>query len=292
MKEHIIKCNQCNIAVYENGSGNIPLVLLHGTGVDSAMLSWREIMNSMTEQYVVYAIDLLGYGKSDRPEGMEGESFYQKHISAVESVVDQLHLDKFVLSGLSMGGAISIGYTLKNPDKVTALIPVDSWGLVSKMPMHSFYYWYVNTSLIKTSYRLFAKYRWMIKWSLKYSLIGDRSKISEALIDELFTLCQIPNPEQAMQDYQRSSLTKSGTIPAYAERLKELQMPVLFINGEKDSLVTVKLAERASQSVKNGKLHIMKGCKHWPQKERPEEYVKVVDAFVTGLYASSESATK
>jgi len=283
MKEYLLKCDQGNIAVYENGTGNIPIVLLHGGGVDSAMLSWREIMNSMPEQYTVYAIDLLGYGKSDRPESMEGESFYPKHISAVENVVDQLHLNNFVLSGLSMGGAISIGYTLKNPDKVIALVPVDSWGLVSKMPIHGFYYWYVNTSLLKASYRLFAKHRWMVKWSLEYSLIGDRSKISKSLIDEVFALCQIPNPEKSMQDYQRSSLTKRGTIPDYTERLKELQMPVLFINGEKDSLVKLKDVTKASQSVKNGQLHIMKGCKHWSQKERPEEYVKVIDTFITEL---------
>lgn len=284
MKEYVLKCNQYNIAVYENGSGNIPLVLLHGGGVDSAMLSWREIMNSIPEQYVVYAIDLLGYGKSDRPEGMKGELFYQKHISVVESVVDQLHLNKFVLSGLSMGGAISIGYSLKNPDKVTALIPVDSWGLVSKMPMHSVYYWFVNTSLLKVSFRLFAKYHWLVKWSLVYSMIGDSSKISETLIDEVFALCQIPNPEISMQDYQRSSLTKRGTIPDYTERLKELLMPVLFINGERDSLVKVNDVAKASQNVKNGQLHIMKGCKHWSQKERPEEYVKVINTFITSQW--------
>lgn len=283
MKEYMLKYNQYNVAVYENGMGNIPILLLHGGGVDSAMLSWREIMNSMPEKYIVYAIDLLGYGKSDRPEDMEGEEFYQKHISAVESVVKQLHLSKFVLSGLSMGGAISIGYTLKSPNKVAALIPVDSWGLVSKMQIHGFYYWYVNTSLLKVSYSLFAKYRWMVKWSLKYSLIGDRSKISKTLIDEVFALCQIPNPEKSMQDYQRSSLTKRGTIPDYTEQLKELQMPVLFINGENDVLVKLKDVTKASKSVKNGQLHIMKGCKHWSQKERPEEFVKVIDTFITEL---------
>lgn len=69
-------------------------------------------------------------------------------------------------------------------------------------------------------------------------------------------------------------------------------MPVLFINGEKDSLVKVKDLARASRRIKNGQLHIMKGCKHWSQKERPEEYVEAVDAFVNGLYAKSESATE
>jgi pimeloyl-ACP methyl ester carboxylesterase len=280
MKEYTLKYNQYNIAVYESGMGKIPIVLLHGGGVDSAMLSWREVMNYMPERYKVYAVDLLGYGKSDRPEGMEGKAFYQKHISSVASIIEQLHLSKFVLSGLSMGGAISIGYALQNSNKVAALIPVDSWGLVSKMPLHGFYYWYVNTSLLKASYKLFAKYRWMVKWSLKYSLIGDKSKISEELVNEIFALCQIPNPEKSMQDYQRSSLTKQGTIPDYTERLKELQIPVLFINGEKDPLVKLNDAVKASQSVKNGQLHIMKGCKHWSQKERPEEYTKVIDKFI------------
>lgn len=283
MKEYMLQYNQYNIAVYENGEGSIPIVLLHGGGVDSAMLSWREIMNAMPKQYKVYAIDLLGYGKSDRPEGMAGEDFYQKHIASVESVVHQLHLSEFVLSGLSMGGAIAIGYAFKHPEQVMALIPVDSWGLVSRMPMHGFYYWYVNTSQLKGAYRLFAKYRWMVKWSLKYSLIGDKSKITGALIDEVFALCQIPHPEKSMQDYQRSSLTKRGTIPDYTGRLKELQMPVLFINGEKDPLVKVADAKKASQSVQNGKLHIMKGCKHWSQKERPEEYVEATDKFITEL---------
>jgi pimeloyl-ACP methyl ester carboxylesterase len=271
------------VAVYESGNGDIPVVLLHGAGVDSAMLSWREVMNAMPERYRVYAIDLLGYGKSDRPEGMAGKEFYQKHISAVESVVEQLHIGKFVLSGLSMGGAIAIGYALKNQDQVTALIPVDSWGLVKKMPMHGLYYWYVNTSLLKASYSQFAKYRWMVKWSLEYSLIGDQTKITKAVIDEVFALCQIPNPEKSMQDYQRSSLTKRGIIPDYTEDIKELRMPVLFMNGEKDALVKAKDVAKASQSVKNGKLYIMKGCKHWSQKERPEEYVKVFDAFITGM---------
>lgn len=107
------------------------------------------------------------------------------------------------------------------------------------------------------------------------------------MVDEVFALCQIPNPEKSMQDYQRSSLTKRETIPDYTERLEELQMPVLFINGEKDPLVKVKDVAKAFRSVQNGQIYIMKGCKHWAQKERPEEYIKAVDIFITKLYAKS-----
>ena len=144
MKEYILKYDQYNVCVYENGSGSLPLVLLHGGGLDSALLSWKEVMSCLPDKYTVYAIDLLGYGKSDRPEDISGDLFYQKHIACVENITAQWGLDQFCLSGLSMGGAISIGFALKNPDKVRALIPVDSWGLVSKMPHQAFYYWFVN----------------------------------------------------------------------------------------------------------------------------------------------------
>ena len=47
MKEVFLPCGPYRIAVYESGSGGTPLVLLHGGGVDSAMLSWRQVMEAM-----------------------------------------------------------------------------------------------------------------------------------------------------------------------------------------------------------------------------------------------------
>lgn len=283
MREYYLKYNGFNICIYENGTGEIPIVLLHGAGIDSAMLSWQEVINLLPSKYTVYAIDLLGYGKSDKPENMAGDTFYENHIKCLESVIEQLKLDTFVLSGLSMGGAISIGYTLKNANKIKALIPVDSWGLVSKMPLHRLYYWYINTSLVTKSYKWFAKYKWLVKWSISYSLIGDKSRISKELVDTLYNICQDLNAEKSMRDYQRSSITKHNVIPNFTKRLQEISIPMLFINGDKDSLVSVKNVMKALKIVKNGQIHIMKGCKHWSQKERPEEYVETIDKFICSL---------
>lgn len=280
IKEFKMKWNQSCIAVYQSGEGSIPVVLLHGGGVDSALLSWREVMNLMPEKYTVYAIDLPGYGKSDRPDDMQGEYFYQKQISVVKSITNQLHLEKFILSGLSMGGAIAIGFALENPEMVSVLIPVDSWGLVTKMPCNIFYYWLIQSSMMKSSFRLFAKYRWLVRWSLTSSLIGDKRKVTRELTEEVYNLCRLPDAEKSMMDFQRSSLTKKNAIPDYTKRLWELQMPVLFMNGEKDALVRLKDTASASGKVRNSRLHVMGGCRHWAQKERPEEYVKTVDEFI------------
>ena len=280
MEEFYLKNNGQNICVYKKSGGPVSVLLLHGAGLDSAMLSWREVIDLFPEKYTVYAIDLLGYGKSDRPCNMAGDSFYQQHIGTVEAVVRQLQLDQFVLSGLSMGGAIAIGYALKNPAQVKALVPVDSWGLVQKMPMHKLYYWYVNSFLTEVSYKWFAKYKWLVKWSISYSLFGEKENISNALLDEIFALCATKNASQSIKDYQVSSVTKQGVVPDFTRRLSGLKMPVLFINGEKDTLVFAKDAQKAAQAVAGGQIYIVKGCKHWAQKEKPEEYIKAVDEFL------------
>jgi len=280
MTEFLLPFEGMDIAMYRHGAGDTPIVLLHGGGVDSAMLSWREVMSCLPERYTAYAIDLPGYGHSGRPDGMEGAAFYQKHIAAVESVVDTLGLNTFVLSGLSMGGAIGIGYALAHPERVAALVPVDSWGLVSRMPMNGLYYWCVNTHALRASFRLFARHRWLVRWTVEVSLIGDKAKATDALVDEVFALCQVPNAEASMRDFQRSSLTRTNAIPDYTGRLSALAMPTLFMNGEKDALVPCKVSESAAGQVQHGRLHIMQGCRHWAQKERPEEYVAVVDAFL------------
>jgi len=284
MTESMLSISGMDIAVYQQGTGEKPLLLLHGAGVDSAMLSWREVMRCIPEQYAVFAIDLPGYGNSSRPKNMEGPDFYQKHIAVVESVVNALGLQTFALSGLSMGGAIAIGYALKHPERVAALVPVDSWGLVRRMPMNGLYYWLAHARVLSASFRLFARSRRFVRWTVETSLIGDRKKVTDALVDEIYMLCQKPNAEASMHDFQHSSITRKSAIPDYTGSLSSLIMPVLFINGEKDALVSRKVSAAAAAQVQTGRLHIMRGCRHWAQKERPEEYATVVDTFLREVW--------
>jgi pimeloyl-ACP methyl ester carboxylesterase len=62
--------------------------------------------------------------------------------------------------------------------------------------------------------------------------------------------------------------------------LSELKMPVLLVNGEKDSSVPMKSAVAASKAICNCQLYIMKGCRHWAQKERPDEFVQLLKTFL------------
>lgn len=279
MNELDIKTSYGTIHVYKKGIGPKNLILLHGSGCDNAMLSWSEVIQQFHEGYTIYALDLLGYGKSDKPDDLCGENFYKIHIDSIRQLTEHLEIKAFILAGLSMGGAIAIGYALKYPMQVKALFPIDSWGISPTLPFHYFSYWYIHkTNLTMYQYGWIAKSKWLAKWFIGYSLIGDKSKITDEIVNEVLKACKEDNAGKSMQDYQRSSCNKNRTIPFYKNELSRLQMPVIFINGERDNLVPVKHLKGMKQLLPNGKIYILKGCKHWSVKEKPEEFFDIIES--------------
>jgi pimeloyl-ACP methyl ester carboxylesterase len=268
-----------SITVYHKyGGPNGKLVFLHGGGLDSAMLSWKEVIEWMGDQYDIYAIDMLGYGESDKPDIVYSIPMY---VEFLYDVLQQLSIEKTHLAGLSMGGGISIGFSLKFPWMVDKLALVGAWGLYDRMPFHTICRWYVNSRLNAKSYEWMGKSKRLVRWSIESSLIGDKNRISDELVTDLFNLINKPECNIAWESFQRYELGKKKATTDLASHLKELKMPVLLVNGEKDALVRAKSAVEASKAIENSQLHIMKGCKHWAQKERPEEFARILGAFLT-----------
>ena len=95
IQEETIKTQYGNIAAYKKGAGSRNVLLLHGAGCDSTMLSWREVFNTFSDDYSVYAFDFLGYGNSDRADDLAGDSFFDTHIECVKTVVSYYGLTDF-----------------------------------------------------------------------------------------------------------------------------------------------------------------------------------------------------
>lgn len=277
MNEWNINTSYGSIHIYKKGNGTKQVLLLHGGGCDSAMLSWREVMEEFDDSYTVYAPDLLAHGQSEDYDKICGEQFYDIHIDCIRQVVQQLGLAHYRLAGLSMGGAIAIGYALKYPKEIETLFLVAPWGITKKMPMHGFLCWYIQqTNFTILQYRWMAKSRKLARWAVAYSLIGHKQRITGEIVDEVWEASKEDRAGKSMQDFQRSSIHRRGTVPYYEKQLSELEMPVIFINGEKDPLVPIKDVKEALQKVKNGKCYILEGCKHWAVKEEPKRFVEIV----------------
>lgn len=276
-----IKCRQVNIdgvkiRCFYAGKGDT-IVLLHGAGVDSAMMSWSEVMEKLSQKYHVIAPDLPGYGGSDRIKGEYSLDFYTE---IIKGLIEELRCTPVVLGGLSLGGGISLNLALKYPELIRLLIPVDPWGIFQKLPYHRLTYWYTRSRLNENIYKWTGKYSSFIRWTIEYSLFGDKSRVTDDLVNEVQKAMLEPGAGQPFISFQKSEITKKGLKTDLFSRLHEIEIPTLLVHGSEDKSVPLKDALNASQIIPNCKLHIMQGCKHWPQKERPEEFVEIVSKFL------------
>lgn len=283
MKQLDIETSFGRVRVYKKGVGKKKLLLLHGAGCDNAMLTWRETMERLYyDDYTAYAVDLPGYGASERPEDIAGEEFYQKHVLALREVCDALELQDFALAGLSMGAAIAVRFALGEPDRVRLLFLIDPWGVTKRMKFHRFCYRYLKKEKhMRVWYRRMAKSRIFAKWLIGYSLIGDKKKITPELVDEVWAACRQKDAYKSIHDYQISSVTKKACVPSYERDWARLPMPVIFIQGEKDALVAKADVQRAAEAVPNGGYYELKGCKHWSVREQPEEFIRILEEHIT-----------
>jgi pimeloyl-ACP methyl ester carboxylesterase len=272
-----IAINGVRVVCHCAGSGDDTIILLHGAGVDSAMLSWREVIPLLSGKYTVIAPDLPGYGESDRIDGEYTLPFYT---GIVKGIIESLGGKPVILVGLSLGGGICLNMALTYPELIKILVPVDAWGLFEKLPWHRLTYRFIRSKLNDNIYGLTKKYPSVIRWSLTQNLFGDKSKVNDALIGEIQKAMSEPGAGIPFTSFQRSEITSTGFTTDLFGRLEEIHAPTLLIHGAIDKAVPVKGAVLASGKIRNCELFIMDGCKHWPQKERPEDFADVLLSYL------------
>lgn len=106
------------------GTGDTTLVLLHGYG--EHLLTWRAVIEPLAAQYTVLALDLPGFGASDKPDRPYTLPWLA---SVVTEVIESRATGPVVLVGHSMGGAIAAQVALERPDLVDALVLIAPAGL-------------------------------------------------------------------------------------------------------------------------------------------------------------------
>ncbi|XP_034835351.1 1-acylglycerol-3-phosphate O-acyltransferase ABHD5 isoform X1 [Maniola hyperantus] len=125
------QCDKIWTISLNDESSKTPLVMLHGMAAGVAM--WCPNLDALAATRPVYAIDLLGFGRSSRPKfSSDAEKVEAQWVESVEEWRREVKLDEFILLGHSLGGYIATSYALKYPERVRHLILVDPWGFPEK----------------------------------------------------------------------------------------------------------------------------------------------------------------
>jgi pimeloyl-ACP methyl ester carboxylesterase len=259
------------------GEGGSPVVLLHGGGVDSARLSWGQTIDPLAEGHRVFAPDLPGYGQSDKPDVLYSLDYYAQWLS---ELLDNLQLEQVSLVGLSLGGGIALNFTLQHPQRVSRLVLVSPYGIMPRLAWQRLSYLYVHSPINEWSLWTLRQSRQMVRWTLLAGLISSPERLSDELVEEVYQAAREPDAGKAFASFQRHEVGWNGLRTDFTNRLSEITIPTLFIQGEKDTAVPLKYAQQASERMRNARLLVLSECKHWPQRDKTDEFNQAVASFL------------
>ena len=259
------------------GDAGSPVVFLHGGGTDSASLSWKLTLGPLAEDHRVFAPDLPGYGESDRPDIHYTTDYY---INFLGDFMDMVGIEQASLIGVSMGGGIALGFALRSRQRVNRLVLVDSYGLQTTAPVHRLSYLFIQMPLLnEITWALLSRNRVMTRAALR-SIFHNPRVVSEELVDEIYAEVRKTRAGRAFIAFQRSEVLWGGLRTVYVGRLCEINVPTLIVHGAEDRLVPIDCARQAHRLIKDSQLHVMADCGHWPQREKPDEFNRVVSQFL------------
>ncbi|HKA86555.1 MAG TPA: alpha/beta fold hydrolase, partial [Haliangiales bacterium] len=113
-----------NRVFYHRRGRGRPLVLVHGWMVSH--WAWRHVIPSLAGDYDVVAIDLPGFGESDRPSPSEYRYDAPAFAETLIGVLDSLAIERATLVGHSMGGGVALYAAARRPERVERLVLIDA----------------------------------------------------------------------------------------------------------------------------------------------------------------------
>jgi pimeloyl-ACP methyl ester carboxylesterase len=277
IRDQWIEVGKLRIHCLMAGQTDAPVLLLHGGGYDSASLSYKPSIGAISQDHGVFAPDWPGYGDSDKPRIAYSTEYYVEFLG---HLMDALGLEKAALVGISMGGAISLGFALRAPHRVDKLVLVDSHGLGQEVPWRVMSYVLVRLPLLnRVMWAVMGRSRRMIRWSLR-TVIHDPQVVNKSLVAEVFRLAKKPGVGRAWRSWQKNEIKWSGLHTNFVDELHTLAVPTLILHGEQDRYVPVSWARRAHGLIRDSELRIFPQCGHWLSREKPMEFSRAVVEFL------------
>lgn len=259
------------------GEDGPPLVLLHGGIIDAAHLSWGAAVEPLASDFRVYALDMLGYGGSAKPDASYATTM---HVDVVRGFLDAVGLDSARLAGVSLGGGVALGLALDHPDRVDRLAVVDGYGLGRDLPNGLLTYVLAQVPAVnRLSVALLRRSRGLTRASLT-GLVHDDDVLTDDLVDAVYEELQRPGVGRAFRRWRQAEVTRDGYRTVYTDRLDDLAVPTLVAHGAHDDLFPLAWAERAAERIPDAELHTFEDCAHWPPRERPDECNDAVASFL------------
>jgi len=228
------------------------VVLVHGFA--SALEAWGGVAPSLARTHRVIALDLKGFGWTDRPEGDYSPDAQAK---LVLGLLAQRGVSRSAIVAHSWGSSVALAAAAQAPERITRIALYDAWVYEDQLP--TFFHWAQANGVGEALFGLFYKERADERIALAFY---DQKYVTEPFVEAV-----------------DSALDRPGTLAAalaavrgqqYADverRYRAIDKPTLLLWGREDIVTPVRFGERLSRDLPHSKLIIYPRCGHFPMIE-------------------------
>jgi pimeloyl-ACP methyl ester carboxylesterase len=237
IESHYVTVGPYRVHYFVGGKGK-PLLLIHGLGSRSE--DWTpEMPDYVNNGFRVYAIDLLGCGRTDHPNIAYT---IQQQTDLIHGFLDAVHVQQIDVIGWSMGGWVAFEFALEHPSSVRRLVAMDSAGLSfhTDLPPETFEPRTIPE--LKRFEALLTPHPVWLPGFLQRHLLSAMQR-------------NFPVVHRTVESMLAGKDLLDG-------RLGQIHMPVLLIWGEQDALVPTSVALRMHQAIPQSRLELYQGCGH------------------------------
>jgi len=237
----------------EEGEGE-PLMLLHG--LFGALSNFHDLIQhfSKTHKVVVPLLPLLELDLLHTSVGG-----LQKFVFRF---IEHRNYDNIHLLGNSLGGHVGLVYVLKHPERIKSLILTGSSGLFENG---------MGDSYPKRGDKEYIRKKTQLTFY-------NPDLATDELVNEVF---EITN--NRLKVIKIIALAKSAIRNNLGEELSQIKQPTCLIWGNNDTITPPFVGKEFNRLIPNSELHFVDKCGHAPMMEVPEEFNKILDAFLDKL---------
>lgn len=243
----------------EAGRGKKTILLIHGLGGSTD--SWENNIGPLSRHLRVIALDLPGFGLSDKPRIDYSIRFYYNFVARF---IESLKIAPLAVCGSSLGGHVVAELALHRPDLVSRLVLVCPPGALPKSFKGSPALWRYSKVLQATS----------VKETRQALSAVDNKPVDTAYAKSAFEKMSMPGARDAFL----SALAGSAKSPRLNDRLDRIKMPTLVLWGKDDIMIPVQYAHPFIE-MKNSRVVLLEKCGHRVHRDRPEMFNSLVAGF-------------
>jgi pimeloyl-ACP methyl ester carboxylesterase len=257
------------------GSGPVVL-LLHGLACDHT--TWNPVIESLARTYTVIAPDLLGHGQSDKPRADYSVGGYA---NGMRDLLTVLGIDRATVVGHSFGGGVAMQFAYQYPERTERLLLVSTGGLgpevtpaIRAITTPGFHQVMAVLSAPVLRHVTTATLRMLSRSGV--TQLRDLDEVAD-----IYESFKDPRTRAAIHHVVSSVVDWKGQIVTMADRAYLTEaMPMCVVWGSDDLVIPVAHASNASALAPSARIEIIPNAGHFPHKDHPERFVKIVRDFI------------